>query len=196
MTGVHDVAAAVLARTGETTTMKMQKLVYYCQAWHLARHGRQMFPEEIQAWRDGPVVKSLYDAHRGARVVSRWSRGDARNLDVDELETVNWVVSRYGEIDADYLSRMTHTDAPWYTARDGVPDNAPSSSPISIDLMRNCYVRLLIDPEAAVRHATANAALEGVELNESQRAALLSVARGERSADDLVAEWVAQAQRG
>ena len=37
MTSVHDVAAALLREAGEMTTMKLQKLAYYCQSWHLAR---------------------------------------------------------------------------------------------------------------------------------------------------------------
>lgn len=45
--GVDDVAAALLARTGSITTMKLQKLVFYSQAWHLAFTGGPLFPETI-----------------------------------------------------------------------------------------------------------------------------------------------------
>ncbi|WP_340375862.1 type II toxin-antitoxin system antitoxin SocA domain-containing protein [Streptomyces sp. SS7] len=44
--------------------MKLQKLVYYCQAWHLAWEGRALFPEAIQAWASGPVPE-IYELHQG-----------------------------------------------------------------------------------------------------------------------------------
>ena len=47
------------------TAMKLQKLVYYCQAWHLAWEGRALFPEAIQAWASGPVCPELYVLHQG-----------------------------------------------------------------------------------------------------------------------------------
>ncbi|WP_328689855.1 DUF4065 domain-containing protein [Streptomyces phaeochromogenes] len=47
------------------TAMKLQKLVYYCQAWHLAWEGRASFPEAIRAWASGPVCPALYELHQG-----------------------------------------------------------------------------------------------------------------------------------
>ncbi|MEH0490528.1 DUF4065 domain-containing protein [Streptomyces scabiei] len=45
------------------TTRKLQKLVYYCQAWHRTWEGRALFPEAIQAWAFGPVCPALYELH-------------------------------------------------------------------------------------------------------------------------------------
>lgn len=56
MATAHDVAATVLGNLGSVTAMKLEKLVYYCQGWHLAREGTLLFPEPIEAWREGPVV--------------------------------------------------------------------------------------------------------------------------------------------
>jgi hypothetical protein len=72
---VHDVAAGLLSRLGSMTTMKLQKLVYYCQAWHLARYGEPLFPDEVQAWREGPVVPRLYAQHRKQYMVVDWQWG-------------------------------------------------------------------------------------------------------------------------
>ena len=44
---------------GQMTAKKLEKLVYYAQAWHLARHQRPLFPETIEAWAQGPVVRHL-----------------------------------------------------------------------------------------------------------------------------------------
>ena len=43
------------------TNLKLQKLVYYAQAWSLAlRNGTPMFSEPIEAWASGPVCRPLY----------------------------------------------------------------------------------------------------------------------------------------
>ncbi len=61
MVSVHDVAAIILQECGEMTAMKLQKLVYYSQAWSLVWDDAPSFPEEIQAWANGPVVPVLYE---------------------------------------------------------------------------------------------------------------------------------------
>lgn len=68
MASVFDVAAYILERQGPMTTWKLQKLVY-CQAWSLVWDDDVLFPEEIEAWANGPVVRELYNAHRGKRAV-------------------------------------------------------------------------------------------------------------------------------
>ncbi|MDP9903234.1 Panacea domain-containing protein [Arthrobacter bambusae] len=71
-TSVFDVAEYILAKHAadhpehpRMTTMKLQKLVYYCQAWHLVWEGHALFPEVIQAWASGPVCTALYELHKG-----------------------------------------------------------------------------------------------------------------------------------
>lgn len=65
MASVFDVAVAILEKSGPMTAMKLQKLVYYCQAWHLVWEDKPMFPERIEAWASGPIVPDLYAAHKG-----------------------------------------------------------------------------------------------------------------------------------
>lgn len=62
---MFDVAEYILASHGEMTAMKLHKLCYYAQAWHLAWDGAALFEEESQAWANGPVVPALFEAHRG-----------------------------------------------------------------------------------------------------------------------------------
>jgi len=67
--GVLDVAAYILGKHGPMTHMKLQRLVYYSQAWHLAWDGVPLFPERIEAWANGPVVPVLYEALKGEFLV-------------------------------------------------------------------------------------------------------------------------------
>src|SRR5450756_3169344 len=92
MARVDDVAAAILQRQGQMSTWKLQKLVYYCQAWHLVWEENPLFDDPIQAWANGPVVRSLYDRHRGQFSVSSWRNGDASRLTPEESSTVDAVL--------------------------------------------------------------------------------------------------------
>jgi uncharacterized phage-associated protein len=63
---VFDVSKSILHTIGdEISTMKLQKLCYYCQAWHLAWYGKSLFPEDFERWDNGPVCRELFDLHRG-----------------------------------------------------------------------------------------------------------------------------------
>src|SRR6478735_8493369 len=48
----------------DLSNLKLQKLLYYAQGWHLALRGEPLFREDLQAWSHGPVVPSVYRAFR------------------------------------------------------------------------------------------------------------------------------------
>jgi len=195
MADANDVAAAVLSELGEMTTMKLQKLVYYCQAWHVAQYRTPLFAEQIQAWKQGPVVPALWDRHRKSRTVAEWPWGDAANLNENERATLAWVVAKYGRFSAERLSRMSHHEIPWRIARGALPDAAPSDAPISLNDMRRYFARQRVDADTAASLASASAALEGVELDDEWQSKLRSVADGSVSAEDLIAIEIARAKR-
>ena len=57
---VLDVAECVLQKLGAVPAMKLQKLVYYCQAWSLVWEARTIYDDRIEAWAHGPVIPRLY----------------------------------------------------------------------------------------------------------------------------------------
>lgn len=142
MASVHDVAAYILRRHGRVSAMKLQKLVYYAQAWSLVWDDRALFPERIEAWANGPVVRELYDRHRGQFEVTAWPLGDADALDDDARATVDAVLGYYGPRSAQWLSDLTHREAPWREARAGVPDGERSDREISLASMAEYYASL------------------------------------------------------
>ena len=186
-----DVAAAIVATTGPVPTMKLQKLVYYVQAWHVARYDVPAFQEEIEAWANGPVVDHLYQQHRTKRSVSHWASGDPSRLDAETVALVRYVVARYGCKSGDELSLLTHSETPWLTARRGLESDARSRRVIPLEAMGEYYGSQLLEPEAASRHAVANAALEGIELPDGFEWVLEGVAAGVLDADEVVQEIVA-----
>ena len=74
MAHVVDVAAYILEDLGSVSTMKLQKLAFYSQAYYLAEHGATLFPEAFEAWANGPVAPDLFRRHRGEFVIARGLR--------------------------------------------------------------------------------------------------------------------------
>ncbi|RIQ21269.1 Panacea domain-containing protein [Jiangella rhizosphaerae] len=138
-TNVHDVAAYILEKRGPMTAMKLQKLVYYSQAWHLVWDTERLFPEEIQAWANGPVVYELYQKHRGQFQVTQWPAGNSANLTNAERESIDAVLQVYGGMPAHELSELTHRERPWRDARGGLPAGAMSSATITVESMYEYY---------------------------------------------------------
>ena len=124
---VFDVAEYILSRLGSMSAMKLQKLVYYSQAWSLVWDEDVLFEDEIEAWANGPVVRSLFEAHRGRyRVATGQLGGDASRLDDEQRKTVDAVCEFYGARDPQWLSDLTHMEDPWRIDRVGIPDGERS----------------------------------------------------------------------
>lgn len=140
MATVFDVARYILERTGPTSAMKLQKLVYYAQAWSLVWDDQPLFAERIEAWANGPVVRALYDQHRGQfTVLPHHINGSIEALSADEIETIEVVLSSYGDRSAQWLSDQTHSEAPWQKARAGLSDRDRSDREISLADMAEYY---------------------------------------------------------
>ena len=62
---LHDVCDYIISRVcnagSSMNELKLQKLLYYAQAWHLAVFGSRLFDERFQAWVHGPVCRAIYD---------------------------------------------------------------------------------------------------------------------------------------
>lgn len=122
----------------EITDMKVQKLLYYAQCLHLALYDEPLFREEIQAWRYGPVCPEAY---------CFYSKFEAEQLPIPELdfldkispkdkEVLEEVWQYFGDHGAYTLSQMTHKEAPWKNARQGLPKDAGSRNPLSLEDMK------------------------------------------------------------
>jgi uncharacterized phage-associated protein len=143
MATAHDVAAYILRECGPMSAIKLQKLVYYSQAWHLVWEDKPLFADRIEAWANGPVVPNLYREHRGRFMINAWSKGDANKLTPGEKTSVDSVVGFYGDKDAFWLSELTHREPPWREAREGVPPGVRSSREISKAAMAEFYGSLV-----------------------------------------------------
>ncbi len=120
MANVKDVAAYILEKLGQITAMKLQKLVYYSQAWSLVWDEKPLFSERIEAWANGPVVPDLYEVHKGSFKLSKLPCGNSSILNSLETETIDKVLEFYGDKSSQWLSDLTHQENPWFDAREGL----------------------------------------------------------------------------
>jgi uncharacterized phage-associated protein len=117
MVSARDVAQYILDRCGAMPAMKLQKLLYYCQAWSLVWDQVPLFPDRIEAWANGPVVPNVWQANRYEYIVDRVSGGRSSKISSAAADTINAVLNHYGKKSASELSALTHSEAPWRDAR-------------------------------------------------------------------------------
>jgi uncharacterized phage-associated protein len=128
------------------TPLKLQKLVYYAQAWHYTVFNEALFDDKIEAWTHGPVVRSLWEKFKD---VGKDTFIDTARLDVaivsfsnstrTLLEEVNKI---YGEHSGSYLEDLTHSEAPWKDARGNSSVYAASTNEITLKSLKAYYSQL------------------------------------------------------
>lgn len=125
------------------TNKKLQKLVYYAQAWSLVLNNKKLFNEKIEAWVHGPAVPSLYEKFMqfGSEPIVLEPKEEKLTFRFpqEQKEVLDSVWKVYGKYDADYLELLTHSEAPWQEARGGLQPSENSQNEISLRTMKNYY---------------------------------------------------------
>lgn len=153
------VANAILdtnRKMGRTTTpLQLVKLVYIAHGFHLALRDKPLIDEAVEAWRYGPVVRSVY------REAKKYGRGaitgelplwfhKGEELPTDPLALVGSVAQSWGSLSGIALSNWTHLpDSPWYRTYD---EHEPDKE-IPDDLIRDYFKRFVEKNRA--KHAAA-----------------------------------------
>jgi uncharacterized phage-associated protein len=152
MARVFDVAKYILINAGNMSAMKLQKLVYYSQAWALAWLERPMFEERFEAWAGGPVSPDLYIRHRGQFIVDQSivSDGSVDALENSDRQTIDQVIEFYGKHSAQWLSDLTHLENPWIAARlrAGALPGAFCTEEVTVADMAEYYIGLMANAAA------------------------------------------------
>lgn len=140
MANIFDTARYILEKSGTMSTMKLQKLCYYSQAWALVWDDAPLFDEDFQAWANGPVCPELFYKTQGKYSVNADDESDGENnLSEEQMETIDCVLEHYGCHNAQWLSQLTHMEDPWILARKGIPSGAGCSNIISKESMALYY---------------------------------------------------------
>ncbi len=95
------------------TNLKLQKLLYYVQGFHLAIYDEPLFKEDVLAWEHGPVVREVY---------REFNKYGSQSIPVPDVEVkltqlqkdlISEVWNVYGQFSAWRLRDMTHNETPW-----------------------------------------------------------------------------------
>lgn len=124
------------------TNLKLQKLVYYAQAWSLGLRGEEIFDADFQAWVHGPVCPALYARFKEYRWNPITIQPELPKIP-DEIEShLIDVYEAYEQFSGYQLEKMTHAEDPWIIARDGIPLDEASNAVIHKEEIRDFYSRL------------------------------------------------------
>lgn len=100
--------------------LKLQKLLYYIEAWYTVFTGSNLFEEQIEAWQHGPVIRRVWDYFKKESILyNTLKKYDGFELEAskEQIEIINDVLDEYGDKTGYYLETLTHSEEPWRIAR-------------------------------------------------------------------------------
>ncbi|HLP89844.1 MAG TPA: type II toxin-antitoxin system antitoxin SocA domain-containing protein [Nostocaceae cyanobacterium] len=124
MLSCYDVAKYFLAQTNEEagdliSNLKLQKLLYYAQGFHLAMYDEPLFPETIEAWMYGPVIPEVFHVYQkyGNGAIPIPDDIDFAKYDQQTTDLLNDIYNIYGQFSAWKLLNLVQKEEPWIKAR-------------------------------------------------------------------------------
>lgn len=141
MAKLNDVANFFIALASERaeaglgdamTNLRLQKILYFAQGWCLARNGKPLFDEPIEAWPYGPVVPAAYDRYRDyGRGILTAQMPSMSVFTTEEIELLTDAFSELDRYSTSALVSMTHkVNTPWNNARESGKRNTISNEEI------------------------------------------------------------------
>lgn len=110
------IACAETTEDGEISNLKLQKLVYYAQGFHLAIYGQPLFEEDLEAWTHGPVAPSVYHHYKrygSSPIPVPDDYVVDRKFSEEQLDLLREIYDVFGQFSAGKLRNMTHSEPPW-----------------------------------------------------------------------------------
>ena len=151
---------SMMAKGLSVSPLKLQKLLYYQQSWHLVYFGEEntLFAVAPHAWVNGPVYPVIYHEYKdkvpgmcdhlklshfvpeGTDIMAEMKRlVEKMGLTSDEVELTERVIMLYGSKTQNQLILLTHSEKPWSEKREGLKPYVYSNNPISLDTMHDYY---------------------------------------------------------
>ena len=131
------------------TVLKLQRLLYFAQGWHLAFYGDPFFEGRFQAWAQGPINRKIYDRFAGRPLDSEVTAADvSKHFDVtpvsqQESNHIHSVLEAYARCEDSSFNEIINRDAPWLEARSGCLEHCQRE--VEEDNMRRfCVVLYLL----------------------------------------------------
>ena len=142
MINIFDVAKYILSSIGgEISTMKLQNLCYYSQAWNLAWENESLFEEDFWRFDNGAVCKELFDLFQGKFCVNAGQIPNHKlgclEFSIKDWRNIDQIIEDFGRFNGAELSEMVRMEAPWLNTFKGCI--------IEKDIMKSYYKKLIND---------------------------------------------------
>lgn len=159
-TDLAHIVTHYINQKGDTIShKKLQKLLYYVEAWNLVHLSDPLMEEDFEAWVHGPVLPSLYHelkqfGFNDLKVVAdEFDKPDdlvnkiirENELTSEQLELIYLVLDKYGSMNSLQLELLTHNENPWVEAREGVPPHQSCNNIIPKSKIKDFYSSLIAD---------------------------------------------------
>lgn len=126
--------------------LKLQKLMYYIQAWSLGINGEKMMNARFEAWVHGPVCRQLYDRFKSTKsLYATIDKEDVKDenaicsIAAEDREFINYILENFARYSGTQLETMSHSELPWIEARNGAAPMAHCENEISENTMKAFY---------------------------------------------------------
>jgi len=102
----------------EITHLKLQKLLFYSQAYHLVILDKPLFEDDLLAWEYGPVVRKVYENYKkyNSSIISIKKELKLEPISAPSIGVISAVMSAYSKFSGIELMGMTHSESLWQEA--------------------------------------------------------------------------------
>jgi uncharacterized phage-associated protein len=119
------------------TNLKLQKILYFAQAYYLAKLDKPLFENPILAWEYGPVVSEVYRKYKSNGSNAIISEKDTRLISNEDKENLKKIWASFGGYSASRLVDISHAHTPWKNA------HSSGSNEISQKAIKDYYTPIL-----------------------------------------------------
>lgn len=154
-----------LSKNHDITPMALQKLLYYAKAFFLVLYGEDFFVDTCQAWSRGPVFPEIYYQYREFGYDSIKNPDvnfgfDLSELTIRETNILDAIYTAFGIYSGTILSKFTHSEKPWITARGSLLPDDKGTTPISTESIDEYFKKVvekyrIINPCDIVKYSQA-----------------------------------------
>lgn len=138
----------ILMRHGTMSHLKLQKLLFYCDAYHLAFFDEELVTDQFEAWVHGPVSRKVFNELKDSSLLyaeltfskDTSAANDAFDgLTSSQKDLITMVLNTLSTWDEFQLETATHKENPWIEARIGYGPADKCTKIISKESMRTFY---------------------------------------------------------
>ena len=142
----------ILQEYSPISHLKLQKLLFYCEAYHLAYFESELLNQQFEAWVHGPVCRDVFNNLKDKSLIyADISFDNCYNpkhkleglLTTNQMEVIDDVLQELSGWTALELENATHNEEPWLSARKGYSPSERCTTHISKDEMISFYRREL-----------------------------------------------------